>query len=199
MTNRECYEGHFFDALDLPEGELVPFVIESIAEAGTTKDSRGQVIDLAVFSFRGETKRFVCGKTSWKNCKAMFGQDDGKWIGQTVNLQRRFLKAAQGFGQENCLCIRIVPPKGTPILSSAAKFMGSATPYGDVPRPKPSPPALTPEEQEFVDDNLDDVAAAVSLVALERFGKTLAGKSEAVRDAFRQVYRTRKEELESCQ
>jgi len=191
---REQFEGHFFDALDFPEGALVPMVIESIAEAGSEKDAKGKVIDLPIFSFRGHTKRFIVGKTSWKNCKAIFDTpDESKWIGGTVNLQRRYLKAAQGFGQENCLCIRVVPPVGMPILKSAANFMGSATPYGDVPRP--SQP-ISPEDQAAIDDAKRNIAEAADLDALEYTGTQLADKPQAVKDAVKADYRKRKAELE---
>jgi hypothetical protein len=138
MTSKieDRYEGAFLDALDLPEGTLVPVVIESVADPYSEKDTRGKVIDHAVLTFKGKQKRLILNKTNFKNLKAMFGKSPSAWIGKTINIQRRYLRAAQGFGTENCLAIRIVPPVGTPILKSAANFMGSPHPYGDTPKPQ---------------------------------------------------------------
>lgn len=129
----ERYEGNYLDALDLPQGMQVPVVIEAIAMPKSERDSRGKVIDAAIFSFKGKQKRLIVGKTSYKVMKAMFGADHRKWVGQTIHIQRRYLEASKGFGVQNCLCIRVVPPTGTPLLKSTVAFMGSATPYGDVP------------------------------------------------------------------
>lgn len=142
MTNRmeERYEGAFLDALDLPEGKLVPVTIEHIAEPFAEKDSAGKAIKSAILSFKGKTKRLVLNKTNFKNLKAMFGRNPADWIGKTISIQRRYLDAAHGFGQNNTLAIRIIPPPGTPILKSAANFMGSATPYTDGRKRQPEPP-----------------------------------------------------------
>ena len=136
MTTKteERYEGNYLDALDLPEGRLVPVTIEHWAEPDTEKDATGKLIKLGILTFKGKKKRLIVGKTSYKNLKAMFGSQPSNWTGKTVSIQRRYLDAAHGFGVQNCLCIRIIPPVGTPILKSALNFMGSPTPYGDVPK-----------------------------------------------------------------
>lgn len=152
MTNpfEERYEGNFLDALDLPEGELVPVVVESIVEPFAEKDSAGKPIKSAIMAFAGKRKRLIVNVTNWKNMKAQFDKEPKDWIGKTIHIQRRYLDAARGFGINNTLCIRIVPPIGTPILKSAANFMGSPTPYGvtsksaskkQTPPPAPIPPA----------------------------------------------------------
>lgn len=128
------YEGQFLDALDLPQGVEVPVVIESIAEPCSEMDAATKPIKSAILAFKGKTKRLILNKTNFKNLKAMFGRDPKDWIGKTVKIQRRYLDAAHGFGVQNTLCIRIIPPVGTPILKSAANFMGSVNPYGDVPQ-----------------------------------------------------------------
>lgn len=163
------YEGHFIDALDLPEGVLVPVVIESIAEPGSEKDSSGKVIKQAILGFKGKTKRFIMNRTNYRNLKAMFGRDDREWIGKTIHIQRRYLDAAHGFGVQNTLCLRIVPPVGTPILKSAANFMGQPHPYGDVPKQqpksqppkKPAPEQKRPEPVEETGVDLDSWAALI--------------------------------------
>jgi hypothetical protein len=140
------YEGHFLDALDLPEGKLVPVVIEHIADPLSEKDSSGKPIKSAILAFKGKSKRLILNTTNFKNLKAMFGRDPQEWIGRTVSIQRRYLDAAHGFGVNNTLAIRIIPPAGTPILKCAANFMGSATPYGDLPRP-PAKPKEPPKKE----------------------------------------------------
>lgn len=134
----ERYEGNYLDALDLPEEKLVPVVIESVAEPFSEKDSSGKPIKNAIISFKGKSKRLIINTTNFKNLKAMFGRNPNDWLGKTVSIQRRYLDAQHAFGIQNTLCIRIVPPVGTPILRSAANFMGKATPYGDVPKPQQS-------------------------------------------------------------
>lgn len=136
-TLRDRYEGKFLDALDLPEGKLIAVTIEAVVLPGAERDARGKTIDLAILKFQGKEKRLILGKTSYKILKSMFGGDHREWIGKTVNIQRRYLDAAHGFGVQNTLAIRVIPPVGTPVLRSAIAFMGSATPYGQGKHEKP--------------------------------------------------------------
>ena len=136
------YEGAFLDALDLPEGIEAPVTVESIAEPFMEKDSAGKVIKSAILAFKDKKKRLVLNKTNFRNLKAMFGKNPGDWIGKQIKIQRRYLDAAHGFGVNNTLCIRIIPPTGTPILSSAARFMGSPEPYGQNEQTKKLPPTV---------------------------------------------------------
>lgn len=141
---RARYEGKFLDALDLPEGVLVPVVVEAVALPNTEKDARGKVIDLAILAFQGKEKRLILGKTSFKVLKSMFGGDHRAWLGKKIMIQRRYLEAAKCFGVQNGLCIRVVPPVGTPILRSCAQFMGSPHPYGQPAKPAKKEPADAP-------------------------------------------------------
>jgi hypothetical protein len=134
---RERYEGAFLDALDLPEGVEVPVEIASIVEPGVEMDSAKKLIKSAIVAFKGKHKRLILNKTNYKNLKAMFGEDSRKWIGQPIVIQRRYLDAQRGFGVNNTLAIRIIPPVGTSILRSAANYMGSVTPYGPDGKPMP--------------------------------------------------------------
>jgi len=140
MTDRmaERYEGHFLDALDLPEGTLVPVTIEGMVEPLAERDASGKVIKSAILSFAGKEKRLILNKTNYKNLKAMFGKSPQDWIGKPIHIQRRYLDAAHAFGIDNTMAIRIIPPKGTPILKSAANYMGQALPYGATAKPKPA-------------------------------------------------------------
>jgi len=124
----ERYEGNFLEAIDLPEGAHVPVVIEAIADPDTQKDGAGKTIRKAIVAFKGKGKRLILGKTNYRVLKAMLGADRAKWIGQTVQLQRRYLPADRAFGVPNELCIRVVPPHGTPIPKSARDYMGTTRP-----------------------------------------------------------------------
>jgi hypothetical protein len=144
----ETYEGHFLDALDLPEGVLVPVEIEAIVEPFAEKDAAGKPIKQAIVAFKGKKKRLILNKTNWRNLKAMFGRDHLQWIGQTITIQRRYLEASKAFGVQNTMAIRVVPPVGTPILRSAAAYMGQPKPYGQTrPKKQEAPPEPPPAEE----------------------------------------------------
>jgi hypothetical protein len=149
----ERYEGAFLDALDLPECVEVSVTIESIVEPFAEKDAAGKPIKSAILAFKGKHKRLVLNKTNFKNLKAMFGRSPDDWIGKAIKIQRRYLDAAHGFGVNNTLAIRIIPPVGTPILKSAANFMGSSTPCGSRPTKKQQPERQPGDEPEDDKDN----------------------------------------------
>jgi|GEM_PF-3186664 len=160
----ERYEGNFIDALDLPEGELVAVTVEKVAAPRTERDSAKKVIKNAIISFSGWSKRLVLNKTNYRNLKAMFGTDPDKWIGQRIRIQRRYLDAARGFGIQNTLCVRIVPPIGTPILNSAANYMGQPHPYPDeeAERARRTKAKAKPEanSQPLTDEQVAKITAA---------------------------------------
>ena len=194
MTDKmaERYEGTFLDALDLPEGAEVQVTIEAIVEPGAEKDSAGKLIKSAIISFVGKRKRLILNKTNWKNLKAMFGPKSIDWVGQQIKLQRRYLDAAHGFGINNTLAIRIIPPKGTPILKSAANFMGSPAPYGDVPKLPPKvalTPAPEPTAPKFsLADWLNGIRILTSPTACEEYrAKILPDCPEAIRGEVEQA------------
>lgn len=122
---RDRYEGDFLDGTDLPERALVKVTIEAIADPDSEKDSQNKAIDKAILRFKGHAKRLILNRTNYKVLKAMFGMDAAKWVGKEIHLQRRYLNA---FGNPNELCIRIIPPVGTPIPKTARDFMGRAVP-----------------------------------------------------------------------
>ena len=124
----ERYEGDFLEAIDLPEGVLVPVVIDKVTPPDTEKDSGGKTIKKAILTFRDKKKRFVLNKTNYRLLKTLLGSDVSKWAGQGVNLQRRYLDAKHAFGQENEMCVRIIPPNGTPIPKSARDYIGTKHP-----------------------------------------------------------------------
>ena len=177
----ERYEGNFLDALDLPEGVLVPVTIDSMAEPGAEKDAADKPIKQAILRFKGKQKRLILNKTNYRNLKAMFGLPVSKWIGQSIQLQRRYLDASRGFGVNNTLCIRIVPPIGTPILKSAANFMGSVTPYDDNGKPttpkKATKPQPTPRPAEKPTEDYEAFVAALENVSDAPTLQRLLGKA----------------------
>lgn len=199
----EMYEGNFLDALDLPEGALVPVEVEAIADPGSEKDAAGKTIKNAIVSFKGKSKRLILNRTNYKNLKAMFGRRPNDWIGKQIKIQRRYLDAAHAFGVQNTMCIRIVPPVGTPILKSAAQYMGSPTPYGQdgkpaqpreqkpaqKPPPKPAPePDAKPDEPSELDKWLRAVAMLQTLEACSVFQESTLGQCpEAIRPQVEQA------------
>lgn len=128
-TMDERYEGHFLEAIDLPEGKLVPVTIEDVALPDTEKDSSGKTIRKAIIGFKGKGKRLILSKTNYRILKHVFGKDTSGWLAKETSLQRRYLDAKHGFGRENEMGIRFIPPVGMPIPKSIFEQMGSATPY----------------------------------------------------------------------
>ena len=125
---QDRYEGDFLEAIDLPEGELVAVAIADIVSPSTEKDAQGKVIDKAMLAFKGKKKRLVLNKTNYRLCKMILGADPSKWIGKQVSVQRRYLDAKHAFGQQNEMCIRIIPPLKTPLPKSVRDYLGSKTP-----------------------------------------------------------------------
>jgi len=127
----ERYEGHFLEAIDLPEGASCPVTIEAVADPDTETDASGKLIHKALVRFKDKAKRLVLNRTNYRMLKVLLGKNPADWLGKTVHLQRRYLDAAHAFGQKNELCIRVIPPAGTPIPKSVRDFMGSASPQGE--------------------------------------------------------------------
>jgi hypothetical protein len=125
------YEGDFLKSDDLPEGVAVNVVIESVADPDTEKDAAGKVIKKAIVKFAGKHKRLILGKTSYRVLKTMLGADPEKWIGQPIQIQRRYLPAERAFGVKNEMCIRVVPPEGTPLPKTVRECMGFKHPISD--------------------------------------------------------------------
>lgn len=131
----ERYEGDFLDAITLPEGALVPVTIAEVIDPYTERDRRKKLIDAGILRFEGKDKRLILNTTNKDVLRAMFG-GRANWVGKTIHLQRRYLKLNTGFaehiglpaGETECICVRIIPPKGTHLLVKTARQMGSATP-----------------------------------------------------------------------
>lgn len=124
-TLESKYEGDYLEALDLER----PFelVIAGYTAERTQKDASGKLIKEAILSFEKAKKRLILNKTNYRILQALFGKDRNQWVGKKVTVSRRYLREA--FKHPNVLCIRIVPPRGTPLPMSVHKWMGSEKPY----------------------------------------------------------------------
>ena len=123
------YEGNFLEGSDLPEGKRLSITIEEVIPPGTEKDSSGKVILKAIIAFKGAKKRMILGKTSYGVLKVLFGKDETQWIGKQIDLMRRYLPSKFAFGVHNEMCVRVVPPDGTPLPGKVIKYLGRPTPY----------------------------------------------------------------------
>ena len=123
----ERYEGNFLEGLDL----VKPFTLEikEVIPAGKEKDARGKVIKDAIVTFTKAKKRLILNKTNWKLICAVHGKDESDWPGKKLTLQCRYL--ASFMGHDNVPCIRVIPPKGTPLPMSVHAWMGKPEPYTD--------------------------------------------------------------------
>ena len=124
------FEGDYIEAQELMHATGVKVTIESVIPPGTEKDSRRKVIDKPMLVIKGSTKnkKMIVGKTNYRILSAIFGKKASAWVGKEIVLACRYLPKSKGFGQENCPCVRVIPPRGTSIPHSAYQFMGSAKP-----------------------------------------------------------------------
>lgn len=125
------YEGDFLEALDLPEGVLANVVIEAISPPDTEQDKAKKLIKKAIVKFKDRKKRFILNKTAYRTLKMLLGADTESWIGQPIQIQRRYLPAERAFGVKNEMCVRVIPPDGTPIPKSVRDFLGFKHPISD--------------------------------------------------------------------
>lgn len=135
---RDAYVGNFFDAMFLPDLELIPLVICASSKANSEKDSGGKVIKLPILSFAGEKKRLILNKTNYCLLVGWFGGDEKKWFGRTVHIIKHYMPKCGAVCEENSVTTRIAAPKGTPIKASLSKFVGQSWPYGtEEPKDRP--------------------------------------------------------------
>ena len=124
------FEGDYVEAQELMHATGVKVTIESVIPPGTEKDARRKLIDKPMLVLKGATKnkKMIVGKTNYRILSAIHGKKPSGWVGKDVVIACRYLPKSQGFGQENCPCVRVIPPRGTVIPHSAFLFMGSAKP-----------------------------------------------------------------------
>lgn len=126
------YEGPYVEAQELMAAGAggVRIVIESVIPPGTERDSRKKLIDKPMLVLKGATKnkKMIVGKTNYRILSAIHGKKPSGWAGKEITIAARYLPKSQGFGQENCPCVRVIPPRGTAIPHSAFLFMGKPSP-----------------------------------------------------------------------
>lgn len=122
------FEGRFLDALDIMAAKKdVTVTITDIVAPDTERDAKNKLIDKAILSFKGASKRFILTKINEKILKAIHGKAPSKWIGKEITLTVRYLKEA--FNEENLPAIRIVPPPDMPLTFAMRKHYGKSTPW----------------------------------------------------------------------
>lgn len=129
MKMIEQYEGPYLEAKNLPEAALVRVEIESIDDPGTVKDAKGKLIDKAIVHFKGKKKGLILAKVNYDCLCFILGPNPAEWIGKTVTIQRRYLPSKRNPRHiDNYPCIRVIPPKGTPVSGKVLDFIGTKAP-----------------------------------------------------------------------
>lgn len=122
------FEGRFLDAFDILAAKKdVTVTISDIVAPGVERDAKEKLIDKAILSFKGASKRFIVTNINDRILKAIHGKAPSKWIGKEITLTVRYLKEA--FKQPNVPVLRIVPPPDMPLTFAMRKHYGSATPF----------------------------------------------------------------------
>ncbi len=141
------------------------------------------------------------GRQPYKPCKSMrrvliatWSDDPAAWIGQQMTL---FCDPTVVFGGIKVGGIRISHLSGLekPKTFLLTKSRGKKTEVTILPiQTEPAKPP-TEDEQKLIAAYTDDINQATDLEALTDYGKILAEKPQSIRDALRETYKQRKEEL----
>jgi hypothetical protein len=155
------------------------------------KGDREQPIHIDLAEYKGKSYR-PC-KTMRRVLIAAFTDDPKNWVGQRMTL---FCDPEVTWAGVKVGGIRISHLSG---LEHPRTFMltvgrGKRSEVTIRPLTAGKPPALTPDEQEFVKVTTEAIAAA-DAKALAAIGKQLKDEPAAVREALRPVYAARKQEL----
>jgi len=122
------FEGAFLDAFDIMAAKKdVTVTISNLVAPGVERDAKKRVIDKAILSFTGASKRLILTKLNEKIVYALHGKAPSKWIGKSITLTVCYLEEA--FGEPNVPAIRVVPPPDMPLTFSMRKHYGSPTPW----------------------------------------------------------------------
>ena len=120
---RSPYEGNYIEALDI--SKPVKLIISEVVNEFQEKSADGRPIDRIILKFQKAQKGLILNKTNYRVMWAMFGKTRTDWIGKEIVLCRRYINA---FGDRNVMCIRIWPPKGTPLPRSVLTKLGLEEP-----------------------------------------------------------------------
>lgn len=129
MTDRETYVGNFLESCDLiASSGPVTLTIENYVPENTERDSRKQVIDRPIVSFRETPKRLIVGKTNERLLRAQCGKPE-QWAGKQIKLRVCYLKTF--LNQRNVPCIRIAPESEDkwPMGCRSERVYGRPRPY----------------------------------------------------------------------
>lgn len=127
-----AYEG-FLDAVDLnytAEGcAALDLTIAEVLPPGEASDAAGKTVDKPVIYFaekiNGQRKGMILNKTNIKAIKLIHGHRPKGWLDQKIQVTVKFVDA---FGQLDCPCLRVLPPKGLPLPFGMRKFIGKDRP-----------------------------------------------------------------------
>jgi len=155
------------------------------------KGDKEQPIHVDLAEYKGKSYR-PC-KTCRRILIAAFSDDPAKWVGQRMTL---FCDPDVMWAGVKVGGIRISHLSGlehprTFMLTLARGKRAEVT----VHPISAAPPALTPDEQKYIDTATAELKAAASKEELQSYGEILKGKSKAIQDALRPVYAERKKEL----
>ena len=141
------------------------------------------------------------GRQPYKPCKSMrrvliatWSDDPAAWIGQQMTL---FCDPTVLWAGVKVGGIRISHLSGLekPKTFLLTKTRGTKAEVTILPiQTEPAKPP-TEEEQKLIAAYTDDINQATDLEALTDYGKILAEKPQSIRDALRETYKQRKEEL----
>jgi len=138
MNTDDFFPSNFLKAADLPEGQMVPAVVESIESPEMPDGGRKPVL-----RFVSKTSGLVLNKTNCDFIEARHGKNMDAWVGQTITL---YVTKTQ-FGGRTVPCIRVDIP-----VAPAAVAPGGAA---QVVAPAPAP--ATAADIAAVADAGDDI------------------------------------------
>lgn len=123
------FQGNYLDASDLAGTGDVTLVIDSVVPPNEEKDAAGKVINKGVVRFKGARKAMILNKVNAKMIAMIHGKKSSQWVGKTISLTVRYLKAA--FGQQNVPVIRVKPSDAMAMTFGMRKHYGQERPYTD--------------------------------------------------------------------
>lgn len=112
------YSRRYFTHLDLPPGSGDLVVTIAKVDTGTLKNEAGVTEEKPFLWFEGHNKPFGCNATNGATIAALYGDDDGGWLGRQIALFR----TKTNYGGRLIDCIRVKPemPAAAPATAALA-------------------------------------------------------------------------------
>ena len=108
MNIDTAFPSKYLKASDIPEGTVVPYVIEEVRIEEIGRDPKQSK---PVIYFKGQDKGLVANKTNCNTiAKALGSRDTEDWIGKTIKLYQTEVQ----FGDEMVESIRVSLKSGKP-------------------------------------------------------------------------------------